>query len=146
MKEVTMKSTMKIILGITLFLFLIAAGCKDRDLSRGGLSQERMQKLAKTGMVPIEAAIDTFHLNCGFFPNTLDDLLTCPPGLEGKWAGPYIKSINLLDPWGNPYVYVPAGNINTESYDIISYGADGKPGGEGFDKDIYNEQTKLEDQ
>jgi type II secretion system protein G len=40
------------------------------------------------------------------------------------------------DPWGNPYEYKSPGEHG--DYDIISYGADGAPGGEGEDKDIVN--------
>jgi general secretion pathway protein G len=38
------------------------------------------------------------------------------------------------DPWGNDYVYTFPGTHG--AYDIVSYGADGKEGGEGTDKDI----------
>ncbi len=39
-----------------------------------------------------------------------------------------------LDPWGKPYQYVMPG-LNGE-VDVISFGADGVTGGEGFDADI----------
>ena len=38
------------------------------------------------------------------------------------------------DPWGQPYVYVNPG-VRGE-IDVLSYGADGKPGGEGKDADV----------
>ena len=38
-----------------------------------------------------------------------------------------------LDPWDNPYMYKLEGSRN---YSIISYGADGVPGGSGLDADI----------
>ena len=40
-----------------------------------------------------------------------------------------------LDPWGNPFVYLSPG-VHSRDYDLISYGADGQPGGEKFDADI----------
>ena len=40
-----------------------------------------------------------------------------------------------LDPWENPYVYLIPGT-NGETYEVISYGADGEPGGTGKDADI----------
>lgn len=40
------------------------------------------------------------------------------------------------DPWGNDFVYVIPGNHG--AFDLTSFGADGKPGGEDFDKDINN--------
>jgi general secretion pathway protein G len=95
--------------------------------------------LAKPKMAPIETAIDAFFLNTGQYPATLEDLLTCPSGLEDVWSGPYLKASQLYDPWKNPYIYVPEGSINPGSYDLISYGADGAQSGEGDNADIYND-------
>ena len=47
--------------------------------------------------------------------------------------GGYVKKVPV-DPWGNPYVYLSPGTHG--DYDIISYGADGEPGGEGNNADI----------
>ena len=41
-----------------------------------------------------------------------------------------------LDPWGHPYIYKSPGEVNAESYDLLSYGRDGKPGGIGEDADL----------
>ena len=95
--------------------------------------------LAQPKMTNIETAIDAFFLNTGQYPGSLDDLITCPSGLEDVWTGPYLKNSQLLDPWDNPYIYVPEGSINPGSYDLISYGADGAAGGEGENADIYND-------
>ena len=85
-------------------------------------------------MAPIESAIDTFLLNTSYYPNTLDELMN-DPGLTG-WTGPYLqKESQLLDPWDNPYEYIPYQG----GYDLISFGADGAEGGTGFDADIYND-------
>ena len=40
-----------------------------------------------------------------------------------------------LDPWDNDYVYLIPGS-NGETYEIISYGHDGEPGGLEVDSDI----------
>jgi general secretion pathway protein G len=95
--------------------------------------------LAKPKMTSIESAIEAYALNTGEYPSTLNDLLTCPSGLEDLWRGPYLKESQLYDPWENPYIYVPEGTINPGSYDLISYGADGAAGGEGDNADIYND-------
>ena len=93
--------------------------------------------VAKPKMKPVESAINTFLLNTGRYPKTLDELIICPPALNG-WAGPYLKASQLYDVWDRPYIYDPNGKHNPDSYDIISYGADGLPGGEGYNSDIYN--------
>lgn len=51
---------------------------------------------------------------------------------------PYLPNAKaLLDPWGNPYNLIIPGVVNFE-FDIVSYGADGQPGGEGESSDITN--------
>jgi len=56
--------------------------------------------------------------------------------MEG--ADPYFKKADdLIDPWNNPYVVRVPGEINID-FDVVSYGADGQPGGEGEDADVTN--------
>jgi general secretion pathway protein G len=43
----------------------------------------------------------------------------------------------LIDPWKHPYVVIYPPTYNKD-FDIVSYGADGQPGGEGQAKDIIN--------
>ena len=50
--------------------------------------------------------------------------------------GPYLPKEVPLDPWGNRYEY----NYPSEHsyFEIVSYGADGKSGGEEENADIFN--------
>ena len=50
-----------------------------------------------------------------------------------NWLGPYLDHVPQ-DPWGNEYIYRNPGEHKV--IDILTYGADGKPGGEGFNADI----------
>jgi general secretion pathway protein G len=50
-------------------------------------------------------------------------------------TGGYIRRLPL-DPWGNPYRYAYPGRH--AAYDLYSFGADGREGGEGNDADIGN--------
>ena len=98
--------------------------------------------IARSKMAIIEDALGRFYLDCGRLPDQsegLEALLTAPPALEEKWDGTYLKPKDLLDPWDYPYEYRAQGTINEGSYDLISYGADGSPDGEGENADIYNE-------
>ncbi|HMS16559.1 MAG TPA: type II secretion system protein GspG [Planctomycetota bacterium] len=45
----------------------------------------------------------------------------------------------VLDPWGNDYVYK---RLSSTDFEIISYGMDGAPGGEGDDADISSKKSK----
>ena len=51
---------------------------------------------------------------------------------------PLISNLNQLnDPWRHQYVLVYPPTYNKD-FDVVSYGADGQPGGEGPNKDIIN--------
>jgi len=98
--------------------------------------------LAKPKLALVEGAIERFALDCGQYPDDsdgLDTLLIAPSGLEEKWMGPYLKASQLLDPWGNPIIYVAEGQINPGSFDLISLGSDGVDGGEGENEDVFND-------
>ena len=87
----------------------------------------------------IEAALDLYRLDVGRYPSGTDGLqaLIEKPSDAGRWRGPYLKSAEgLRDPWGEPYRYRLDSNSNT--YEIISYGADKAEGGEGENADIRN--------
>lgn len=90
-----------------------------------------------------ETALKLFKMDNAFYPSTeqgLEALITEPA--SGKIARNYKKGGYLdkkkitLDPWGNQYVYISPGLQG--DFDIISYGADGQPGGEEYDADITN--------
>lgn len=59
------------------------------------------------------------------------------PPLPPNWRpGGYLDSRTVpLDPWGNPYVYLSPGS-GGEPFEILSYGSDMAPGGEGEAADI----------
>jgi general secretion pathway protein G len=97
--------------------------------------------LAKPRMAIIEDAITRFYADCSRYPTgseSLDALLVDPGNTTG-WNGPYIKQSQLLDPWGNPYIYIAEGSVNPGSFDLVCLGADGQEGGEGENADIYND-------
>ena len=100
--------------------------------------------LARPRLALVEDALERFAINCGRYPDQsegLEALIVIPDDetLEGKWAGPYLKPKQLLDPWENPIVYIAEGERNMGSYDLISLGADGEEGGEGDTEDIFND-------
>jgi general secretion pathway protein G len=93
-------------------------------------------KAAKAQIELLGTALDTFRLDVGRYPSTqegLEALRTKPGGLE-RWDGPYLKKDLPLDPWGKPYAYKSPGEHG--AFDIVSYGADGAPGGEEDNRDI----------
>jgi len=102
------------------------------------IRQEEKAKLkaTKAQIELLGTALDTLRLDAGRYPTTaegLEALRTRPSGLD-KWDGPYLKKEVPLDPWGRPYVYRSPSEHGP--YDLLSYGADGAPGGEADNADI----------
>jgi general secretion pathway protein G len=84
-------------------------------------------------------ALGSYKLDTGSFPTTeqgLQALRDKPEGVE-NWQGPYLQKELENDPWKHPYVYHYPGEHGDEP-DIISLGADGAPGGDGYNADIVS--------
>jgi general secretion pathway protein G len=84
-------------------------------------------------------ALGTYKLDTGLFPTNeqgLQALRVKPQGVN-QWQGPYLPQEIPVDPWGRPYVYKYPGEHGDEP-DVISFGADGQPGGDGINTDIVS--------
>ncbi len=89
-------------------------------------------KAARVQIEDLSAALDMYRLDLGNYPKELSALVESN---GSNWNGPYLKKKKLpKDPWGNDYVYRFPGEHG--DFDIVSYGADGQPGGEGDNRDI----------
>lgn len=94
---------------------------------------------ARVQIKNFSTALGMYKLDTGLFPTTeqgLQALLDRPAGLT-QWDGPYLPQEIPVDPWGRPYVYKFPGEHGDEP-DIISYGADGQPGGEALNADVVS--------
>jgi len=98
--------------------------------------EKATSKATKAQIELLGTALDTFRLDVGRYPTTQEGLqaLNQRPGGLDRWEGPYLKKELPSDPWGKPYIYKSPGEHG--SYDIVSYGADGAPGGEANNRDI----------
>ena len=107
-----------------------------------GKGEKAKADAAKIEIGQIGQTLDLYKLETGRYPTTqegLQALITAPSGVT-NWNGPYWKKATMpKDPWGNEYKYTSPGQ-NNSPYDIVSYGADGKEGGEGANKDITSGQ------
>lgn len=96
-------------------------------------------KTASVQIRDLEQALEMYKLDVGRFPSSdmgLEALVRAPSGVRG-WNGPYLKGSKVPeDPWGNPYEYRMPGQHG--AYDLLSYGANGAPGGTGEDVDVTN--------
>jgi general secretion pathway protein G len=94
---------------------------------------------AKAQIGSFMSALDTYKMDVGAFPTTEQGLLALRvrPGDLPQWGGPYLAKEVPLDPWGRPYIYKYPGDHGDDP-EVISYGADGQPGGEGVNADIVS--------
>ncbi|HSM69538.1 MAG TPA: type II secretion system major pseudopilin GspG [Xanthomonadales bacterium] len=98
-----------------------------------GQAEGAKVKAAASQISRLSMSVETFYLDTGVAPESLDNLVNEPSGVTG-WNGPYVKNSLLKDPWGKQYQYRSPGDHG--EFDIFSYGADGQSGGEGKDADI----------
>lgn len=130
------------IMVVVVILGILAAFVVPKLLSRP--DEARVTK-AVADIKGIEQALGLFKLDNGFYPTTdqgLKALVTKPETgrIPAKYTeGGYLKKVPT-DPWGTPYVYISPGSHG--DFDLISYGADAEPGGEGKNADI--ESWKLD--
>lgn len=93
-------------------------------------------KATKAQIDALQKSLDQYRLDVGRYPSTEQGLavLVTKPADEAKWAGPYLAKALPKDPWGNDYQYRSPGEHG--EYDLLSFGRDGRPGGEGEDADL----------
>jgi len=121
---------------VIVILGVLAALVVPRVISR---PDEARAVAAKQDIATISQALKLYRLDNQRYPTAEQGLaaLTAKPELAPvppNWKpGGYVERLPK-DPWGNAYVYVNPG-LHGE-IDVLSLGADGKPGGEGLDADI----------
>jgi len=108
-----------------------------------GRPEEARRMKARVQIESIETALKLYKLDNGYYPTTeqgLQALVELPAvgQLPRAWrGGGYLEKGKVpKDPWDNEYVYLCPG-IHGD-FDLVSYGADGEPGGEDKDQDINN--------
>ena len=98
-----------------------------------GRSEQARATAAHADISSIKTALDAFEVDNGFYPKSLQDLVTAPSNAK-NWHGPYLEKVPQ-DPWGNNYVYYFPGKHNPSAFDLLSIGPDAK---EGTEDDVGN--------
>ena len=104
----------------------------------GRIDEARITK-AREDMKLYESALDLYRMDNFRYPTSeqgLDALVHKPndPNIKNWRPDGYVKQL-VKDPWGHDYVYVSPGTGGAP-YDLMSFGADGAPGGTGNDADL----------
>lgn len=120
---------------IVVIIGVIATLIAPRLLSRIGQSK---QAVAAANAQALANAMKLLAADHGLPESgaTISVLWDRPANVAPEAWEPYVDSPDaLIDPWGRPFVLLIPGQKNID-FDIVSYGADGQPGGEGENRDI----------
>lgn len=90
-----------------------------------GYMDRAKRERARSDIATYSGAVDSFYLDKGRHPSNQEGLAVLVPD--------FIKAVQK-DPWNRPYQYVQPGKA--APYEIVTYGADGRPGGTGADTDL----------
>lgn len=103
--------------------------------------EEARRTKAAVDIQALDQALKLYKLDNGLYPSTeqgLQALVEAPSvgKLAKRWReGGYLDKGKVpTDPWSNEFVYISPGLHG--DFDLISYGPDGEPGGEGADADV----------
>jgi general secretion pathway protein G len=96
------------------------------------------QNAARAEISAISTALETYFSTNNTYPDNAEGLAVLTKTTE-KQPEPLLKQLPM-DPWGHPYQYNRPGRSGP--YEVICFGADGRPGGEGADKDIASYDLK----
>jgi general secretion pathway protein G len=121
------------LLVVMLIIGLLAGFVAPKYFKQVGKSES---KAAHAQIASFARALDQYRLDTGHYPSTAQGLaaLDARPQAEPRWDGPYLERDVPKDPWGRSYVYRSPGEHG--DYDLLSYGKDGQPGGDGENADI----------
>lgn len=104
-----------------------------------GRPDEARVTVARTDLRTISSALELYRLDNRTYPTTAQGLAalverpTSAPVPQSWSSSGYLDSLPE-DPWGNAYIYRSPGQVG--AFDLVSLGADGRPGGDGVDSDI----------
>ncbi|MEI7835331.1 MAG: type II secretion system protein GspG [Planctomycetota bacterium] len=93
----------------------------------GGYMETAKTNRARSDIATIVDAVEAYHLQNGRYPTNDEGLKNLP-----------LK--NRTDPWGKAYEYNCPGH--NEPFEVVSFGADGREGGDGADTDILSSQLE----
>ncbi|MBC6415386.1 MAG: type II secretion system protein GspG [Bdellovibrionales bacterium] len=125
---------MLVVIGILAFIVSVVARNVNQSRKKSDVNK------AKILIGLIQQAMEEFSLDCGYYPESLEDLVSDSGECEEWGPTAYLKNGKIpKDPWGQNFVYQY--NPEISNFEIISYGADRKPGGNNrFDKDISSSE------
>lgn len=100
-----------------------------------GKFNQSKRELAKSQIGIIDAQVQAYYTQTSSWPPSDKGLLVLTAPESSPSSAYYLKPNQLTDPWNTPfYIIVPGPDGNP--YEIVSYGADGQPGGNDENADL----------
>lgn len=139
MRQTKKKAFTLVELMAVLLIIALLAGVAAKSFM--GTTEKAKVTTTKATLKSLHGAVNMFKLDTGRYPTEdmgLLELVEQPTDVTGWAQGGYLETTSVpQDAWKNEFIY----QLNPESgkpFVIISYGADGKEGGEGNDYDLYS--------
>ncbi len=92
-------------------------------------------ELAKSGIGLVVTQLEKYRLERSAWPTNDQGLAVLSDGQARPTDSYYVNPGQLVDPWDRQYLYITPGP-DGHPYEVLSYGADGQPGGEGENADL----------
>ena len=114
-----------------------------------GMRQKTQEKATKAFMERLEVALEQYYDDNRSYPS--GDITSVKTALEpsGPTSRQYIEfddsevnGSDIVDYWGNPFVYDATPSNNTGTYDLYSTGVDGASASSGGDADDINNWSR----
>ncbi len=101
-------------------------------------------ELAKSGIGVIVSKLELYKIEHDQWPGNELGLQTLSDGHAAPTDSFFLSDDKLLDPWGNRYLFITPGP-DGHPFEVLTYGADGQPGGIGEDADISSANLRDEE-
>ncbi len=127
------------ILAVVVILGLIAGTLL---VGFSGAFGKAKHELAKSGIGAVVQKIEIYRMDKQTWPSNELGLAALSEGHAAPTAAYYLSPDQLRDPWNRTYLYVTPGP-DGHPYEVLSYGADGQPGGEAGTENADISSTNL---
>lgn len=131
-KRIRTGMTLVEVLAVVVILGLLAATL---IVSFSGTFGRAKTELAKTGIGMVVTKLESFRIETGGYPANDVGLSALTDGQATPQAAYYLSQDQMLDPWKRSYLYVAPGPSG-HPFEVLTYGADGQPGGDGENADV----------
>jgi len=102
------------------------------DVSDENLNETQRVERTRAGLQFVASVLEKYHAEHTSYPGDLEQLRTFAVQRDARLRG--VVRHALIDGWGNAIQY--ASNEKNTKFELVSYGADGEPDGDGFEADI----------